>query len=95
MPDIRVLADQAAEKIRGGYIAPHAINSVLKDAAISSEEKEILRSAIARELNRRSQARKKKKKRKEKERAEEENKQTLREARRAGYERRDHLLPDQ
>jgi len=92
--DIRTLADRAAQKIREGHNAPHAINSAIKDVAASSEEKEMLRSDIARELNKRSQARKRKKKRKEKERLEEEIKQTLRDARHAGHQRRDHLLLD-
>lgn len=60
-PDIQWLADKAAEKIRGGYSAPHAINSALKELNIPTEEKEALRREIAQELNRRSQLRRRKK----------------------------------
>ena len=59
-PDVRWLADQAAEKIRGGYNVPHAINSALKEWPGHAEEKEALRREIAQELNRRSQLRRKK-----------------------------------
>ena len=59
-PDVRRLADQAAEKIRGGYNVPHAINSALKEWPGPTEEKEALRREIAQELNRRSQLRRKK-----------------------------------
>ena len=62
-PDVRRLANIAAEKIRGGYNVPHAINSALKEWPVSAEEKEALRRKIAQELNRRSQIRRKKKSR--------------------------------
>ena len=62
MPDIRRLADLAAEKIRGGYNAPHAARSALKDLEIPAEEREQLFHDILSELSRRSRARRKKNK---------------------------------
>ena len=102
MPDIHLLADLAAEKIRGGYKMPHALNSALKDAGVPEDEREKLRHEVAVELNKRSQLRRKKKKIADQETAlcakkalekimEEERR---REARHMAYERRDHLLPD-
>ena len=61
MPDIRRLADLAAEKIRGGYNAPHAARSALKDLEVPMEERERLFHEILSELSRRSRARRKKK----------------------------------
>ncbi|MBI2047936.1 MAG: hypothetical protein HYT27_02250 [Parcubacteria group bacterium] len=60
MPDIHLLADLAAEKIRGGYRMPHALNSALKDAGVPEDEREKLRHEVAVELNKRSQLRRKK-----------------------------------
>ena len=62
MLDIRGLADLAAEKIRGGYNAPHAARSALKDLEIPAEEREQLFHDILSELSRRSRARRKKNK---------------------------------
>src|SRR3989338_5819994 len=62
MLDIRGLADLAAEKILGGYNAPHAARSALKDLEIPAEEREQLFHDILSELSRRSRARRKKNK---------------------------------
>ena len=62
MPDIQTLANLAAEKIRGGYNAPHAARSALKELDIPAEEQERLFHDILSELSRRSRARRKKNK---------------------------------
>ncbi|MDP3726122.1 MAG: hypothetical protein Q8R36_02905 [bacterium] len=99
-PDIQMLADKAAEKIRGGYYdnIPRAINSALKEAGIADDDKERLRHEVARELNRRSQLRRKKNKKMGKismKRLEEAlRKERVREAVRLAFDRGDHLLPD-
>lgn len=102
MPDIRTLADEAAAKIRGGYTAPHAARSVLKELRLGAEEREQLFHDILSELSRRS--RRRRKKNKEDRKAAEEAKsrklrmaieeERVREARHMAYERGDHLLPD-
>lgn len=101
MPDVRTLADLAAEKIRGGYNAPHAAWSALKDFEVPREEREQLFHDILRELSRRrhSRARSKKNKKKKtrndpKRLAEALKKEREMEAYRMMYERGDHLLPD-
>ena len=101
-PDIRLLADSAREKIRGGYTIPYAINAVLNKIALPAEEKEGLRREIAQELNRRSHLRKRVKKTADKEAARRAKLalesiikwERNQEARRMAYERRDYLLPD-
>ena len=101
MPDIRRLADEAAEKIRGGYNAPHAARSALKELGLGAEEKEQLFHDILSELSRRSRARRKKntQKRKNKKETDKRLEEALKkeremEAYRMMYERGDHLLPD-
>jgi len=99
MPDIQTLANLAAEKIRGGYNAPHAARSALKDLEIPAKEREQLFHDILSELSRRSRARRKKNKKKKirndpKRLAEALKQEREIEAYRMMYERGDHLLPD-
>ena len=92
---IQGLADKAAEKIRGGYSAPHAANSVLKELELGAEEREKLFYEVLCELSRRSRMRRKKNKinfvKRLKETLHEER---VREATRLAFERGDHLLSD-
>lgn len=97
-PDVQTLVDKAAEKIRGGYKAPHAVHSVLKELGLGTEEREKLFHEILSELSRRSQVRRKKNKKREKNSAkrikEALREERIRDATRLAFERGDHLLPD-
>ena len=95
--DIHTLANMAAEKIRGGYKAPHAAHSALKELVLGAKEREKLFHEILRELSRRSRLRRAKNKKQNllpqrlfEALREEKN----RDAARLAYERGDHLLPD-
>ena len=102
MPDIRRLANLAAEKIRGGYNAPHAARSALKDLEMPAEERERLSHDILSDLSRRSRARRKKNKKSASRRIKNDPRRLSEalkqeretEARHMAFERGDHLLPD-